>query len=102
MEFFKKLFGGDNTDYKGLVSNGALIVDVRSAGEYSGGHIQGSINIPVDTIQSKMAELKKKGKPVITVCLSGARSGMAQNALTAAGIEAYNGGPWLSLEKKLV
>ncbi len=101
MEFFKKLFGGDSTNYKGLVNKGAIIVDVRSAGEYSGGHINGSINIPVETIQSKMPELKKKGKPVITVCRSGARSAMAQNALVAAGVEAYNGGPWFSLEKKL-
>jgi len=101
MEFFKKLFGGDSTDYKALVSKGALVIDVRSAGEYASGHIKGSTNIPVDVIQSKVAELKKKGKPVITVCRSGARSGMAQSALSAAGIEAYNGGPWFSLEKKL-
>ena len=102
MEFFKKLFGGDNTDYKALVNNGALIIDVRSVGEFTSGHIKGSSNIPAEIIQNKIAELKRKGKPIITVCRSGARSGMAQATLTAAGIEAYNGGPWFSLEKKLV
>lgn len=102
MDFFKRLFGGETTDFKALVGNGAIIVDVRSAGEYAGGHIKGSLNIPVETIQGKVADLKKKGKPIITVCRSGARSGMAQSALTAAGIEAYNGGPWDSLANKLV
>lgn len=101
MDFFKKLFGGETTDFKALVANGAVIIDVRSPAEYASGHIKGSTNIPVNIIQAKAAEFKKKGKPVITVCLSGARSGMAQSALSRAGVEAYNGGPWYSLEKKL-
>jgi phage shock protein E len=41
------------------------------------------------------------GKPVITVCRSGARSGMGKSILAAAGLEAYNGGPWDSLQNKL-
>jgi rhodanese-related sulfurtransferase len=46
-------------------------------------------------------EFKKKGKPVITVCRSGARSGMGKNMLKQHGIEAYNGGPWNSLQQIL-
>jgi phage shock protein E len=97
---FKNLFGAP-TDYKSLVKNGAIIVDVRTSGEFGSGHIKGSINIPVDSIKSKVADLKKKGKPVITVCRSGARSGMAKGILSNAGIEVYNGGPWNSLQSKL-
>jgi phage shock protein E len=99
--FLKKLFGGTSTNYKELVSNGAIIVDVRSASEYKAGHIPGSKNFPLDTIRTKVAELKKINKPVITVCRSGARSGMAKGILKSAGIDVYNGGPWTSLKSKL-
>lgn len=100
MDFLKKMFGGNNTDFKELVKDGALIIDVRSPQEYSSGHIQGSTNIPSEKIQNNINDLKKKGKPVITVCRSGPSS-IAQSVLSSAGIEAYNGGPWFSLEKKL-
>ncbi len=99
--FIKKLFGGSSVNYKELVGNGAIIIDVRSAGEYKSGHIPGSKNFPLDGIRTKIAELKKLNKPVITVCRSGARSGMAKGILKSAGIEAYNGGPWNSLKNKI-
>jgi phage shock protein E len=99
--FLKKLFGGASVNYKELVSNGAIIVDVRSSSEYKAGHIPGSKNFPLDSIRIKLAELKKTNKPVITVCRSGARSGMAKGILKSAGIEVYNGGPWTSLKSKL-
>ena len=83
------------------MSNGAVIVDVRSTGEFKAGHIPGSKNFPLDSIRSKVAELKKLNKPVITVCRSGARSGMAKSILKSAGLEVYNGGPWTSLKNKI-
>lgn len=88
-------------DFAALVSNGAIIVDVRTTGEFKSGHIKGSLNIPLDVIKSKVNELKKKNKPIITCCRSGNRSGMAQSMLAAAGIECYNGGPWNVLEGKI-
>jgi phage shock protein E len=97
----KKIFGGSSVNFKELVSKGAIIIDVRSPGEYKAGHINGSKNFPLDSIRSKVNELKKLGKPVITVCRSGARSGMAKGILKSAGIEVYNGGPWISLKNKL-
>jgi rhodanese-related sulfurtransferase len=45
--------------------------------------------------------LKKKNKKIITVCQSGARSGMATTILAKAGMEAFNGGNWSSLQNKL-
>ncbi len=98
--FIKKLFG-PGTDFRKLMETGAVIVDVRSQGEYRSGHIPGSKNIPLEQVKSKVAELKKSGKPVITVCRSGARSGMAKSVLAAAGVEVYNGGPWNSLQRKI-
>ncbi len=99
--FFKKLFGGNTTNYRELVTKGAVIIDVRTPGEFKSGHIPGSKNFPLDSIRSKVPELKKLNKPVITVCRSGARSGMAKGILKSAGIEAYNGGPWNSLKNKI-
>jgi rhodanese-related sulfurtransferase len=97
---FKKLFG-PAIDYKSLIEKGAIIVDVRSPGEYKSGHIKGSINIPLETVKQKVGELKKKNKPVITVCRSGNRSGIAKTILASNGIEVYNGGAWDSLQNKI-
>ena len=101
LALLKRLFGGASVNYKELVNNGAIIADVRTASEYKAGHIPGSKNFPLDSIQTKIAELKKLNKPVITVCRSGTRSGMAKGILKSAGIEVYKGGPWTSLKSKL-
>ena len=98
--FFKKLFG-PGTDYKSIMAKGAIIVDVRTPEEYKAGHIQGARNIPLDQIKAKAAELKKTGKPIITCCRSGARSGMAKSQLASMGIEVYNGGAWNTLNQKI-
>jgi rhodanese-related sulfurtransferase len=99
-DFLKKLFG-PGTDFKALAEAGAVIIDVRSPQEFDRGHIKGSKNIPVNIIQREMNAIKKLNKPVITVCQSGARSGMAKSVLKAAGIEVYNGGSWFGLKAKL-
>lgn len=96
----KKLFG-PKADFKALVQNGAIILDVRTPEEYKSGHIEGSLNIPVQIIQGKIADLKKKGRPIIAVCRSGARSGVATGMLKNAGIEAYNGGAWNALNNQI-
>lgn len=103
LDTIKKIFGlGPKTDYAGLVKQGALILDVRSKGEYAGGHIKGSINISVDTLSSNLSKLKDKNKPVITCCASGMRSAAAKNILKSKGYaEVYNGGAWSSLQNKI-
>jgi rhodanese-related sulfurtransferase len=98
--FLQRLFG-PKADFKALVEAGALIVDVRTPQEYDAGHIKTSKNIPLQTIQKSIPELKKTGKVVITVCRSGSRSGMAKSILKSAGIETYNGGPWNVLRSKI-
>lgn len=96
MGIFSGLFGGGKTSEKvaDLLEKGALIVDVRTPDEYRAGHITESVNIPLNTIPNKVNELKRKNKPIITCCRSGARSGMAADQLRKAGIEVENGGPW--------
>ena len=100
LNILRKMFGAQ-TDYKALLHNGAMIIDVRTEAEFKSGHIKNSRNIPLNIITGKIEELRNKEKPVITVCRSGNRSGMAQSVLAAAGIEAYNGGAWNQLEAKI-
>lgn len=99
----KKLLGfGPSVNYADLVKQGAVILDVRSKGEYSGGHIKGSINISVDTLKSNLDKLKDKNKTIITCCASGMRSASAKNILKSNGYTSvYNGGGWSSLNNKI-
>jgi len=99
----KNLFGmGVKTDYAQLVKDGAIILDVRSRGEFETGHIRGSVNIPVDQLRSNLNKLKDKNRPIITCCASGMRSASAKTLLKASGYaEVYNGGGWSSLQNKL-
>lgn len=87
-----KLFGGGQT--KEFMERGAVVIDVRSAGEFAGGHVAGSKNIPLPNIESKLKEIKKWNKPVVACCASGMRSGQATDIMKRNGIEAVNGGAW--------
>ena len=90
-----------SVDFKQLKQQGAIIIDVRSPGEFKGGHIQGAINIPLQSIQSSLNKIPK-GKPIITCCASGMRSSSAKSILKSAGYsDVHNGGGWTSLKAKL-
>jgi rhodanese-related sulfurtransferase len=65
---------------KALNSGEAVIVDVRNPGEYAAGHFTGALNIPVDDITSRYAELPKD-RTILTYCITGVRSGMAYTIL---------------------
>jgi phage shock protein E len=102
LNILKNLFSsGPEADFAALLKDGAMIVDVRTPGEFRSGHIKGSVNIPLDEIKSKISELKGKNKTIITCCRSGNRSGMAASILKNAGLESYNGGPWNVLDNKI-
>jgi phage shock protein E len=75
----------------------ATIVDVRTVAEFMGGHVAGSINIPLQEIPERMDELKNLKAPLILCCASGNRSGQAQRFLSQSGIECYNGGSWMDV-----
>ncbi len=96
MGFFQKLFGlGPKVDLADIINNQkALIVDVRTPGEFKQGHVKGSINIPLNTIAQ--ADKKLKGKePIVLCCASGMRSGNATSQLKSKGYsQVFNGGSW--------
>ncbi len=101
IEQLKNMFGIKTIDYRELVKSGAEIIDVRSKGEYAGGHIKGSKNIPVDTLENHIGKLNKN-KTIITCCASGMRSGVAKTLLENNGFKTvYNGGGWSSLQSKI-
>ena len=103
IQALKNLLGiGPKVDYAELAKKGAIILDVRSKGEYSGGHIKGSINISVDTLNNNLSKLKDKNKVIITCCASGMRSASAKSILKSNGYtQVHNGGSWYSLQSKL-
>ncbi|MBA6153445.1 rhodanese-like domain-containing protein [Gelidibacter maritimus] len=89
-------------NYSQLLKEGGVIVDVRSAAEFKGGHIKGSKNMPLSTLSANLSKLKDKNKPIITCCASGMRSASAKNLLKSKGFtQVYNGGGWSSLNNKI-
>ncbi len=98
MGILSSLFG-KKVDLAAIIAGGAKIVDVRSPQEFKSGHVKGSVNIPLDRIRAEVATLKKAGKPIILCCASGMRSGSATSILESEGLEAYNGGPWTSVNR---
>ena len=101
MSLLGKLFGMKSVNYQQLVKEGAVILDVRSPGEFQGGHIKGSINVPLQSIQSSLGKIPKN-KTIITCCASGMRSASAKSILKSAGyVDVHNGGGWMSLKSKI-
>lgn len=96
MELLKNMLGlGPKVDYAELMKNGAAVVDVRSRGEFAGGHAKGAVNIPLDQLNSNLGRFKSKDQVIITCCASGMRSSSAKQILKQAGfVNVHNAGPW--------
>lgn len=71
------------------VDGSVTLLDTRTVGEYSRGHIEGFKNIPVDELRDRLSEIEK-GKPVYVICQSGLRSYIACCILEGNGFDAYN------------
>ena len=71
------LFGNNTKKIQDFKNRDAVILDVRTRKEYDAGAISGSKHIPLNEINTKISEIKKWNKPVITCCASGVRSGNA-------------------------
>lgn len=68
------------------LKNGALVIDVRSAGEFSSGHLPKAVNIPVEQLEAALPEFTKgKDEVLLLHCLSGTRSAMAKSKLKGLG-----------------
>lgn len=101
MGLLNALFGKSKNNVAEYLEKDAVILDVRSHGEYQGGHIEKAMHIPLQELKGRLNEVKKLNKPVIAYCASGMRSGSAINLLKSNGIDAVNGGGMGSLKRKL-
>jgi len=103
IKILQKLFGfGTTINYAELMQKGAIIIDVRSKGEFAGGHIKGAVNIPIDVLKDKLHQLTDKNRTIITCCASGMRSASAKSILKTHGYtDVHNGGGWSSLKNKI-
>lgn len=81
-----------SVDHRALVRDGATLVDVRTPEEFQAGHVAGALNIPVQVIEARMAEIPKE-RPVVLYCRSGARSANAAQMLTRRGYKVVDIGP---------
>ena len=79
---------------------GAVLLDVRTPEEYKQVHIPGSMNIPLDQLETVNQKITDKNTPIFVHCLSGGRSAQAQrglkhlgytNVTNIGGIYQYNG-----------
>ena len=73
------------------------IVDVRTPGEFMGGHVAGSINIPLQEVEQRLEEIKALPQPMILCCASGMRSEQATHYLRGHGVDCENGGGWMEV-----
>ena len=77
-------------DADSLPRDGSVtLLDTRTPGEYSAGHSEGFINIPVDDLRERLHELDRT-KPVYVICQSGLRSYIACRILAGHGFDCYN------------
>lgn len=85
--FLWRRFAGKTSavDARKLVADGAALIDVRSPGEFGGGHLPGAKNIPVGDIGRRAGEIGPKDQPVVLYCASGMRSASAASQLRSLG-----------------
>jgi phage shock protein E len=79
------------------IKNGEVtVVDVRTRAEFAGGHVAGSVNIPLQEIPVYLDKIRGM-KNIIVCCATGNRSDQAMRFLLAQGIDSQNGGSWLDI-----
>jgi phage shock protein E len=102
LENIKKLLGIKTIDFTQLVCDGAIVLDVRTTAEFGGGHIKGSVNVPLNKMPNYLPKIKDKNKSIIVCCASGSRSAQAMGVLKYNGFtNIYDGGSWYRLNSKL-
>ena len=89
-------------DVSSLPKDGSVnLIDTRTKGEYRLGHIDGFINIPVDSLRERMNEIDKS-KPVYIVCQVGLRGYLACRILSGYGYDCYNLSGGYALYKEII
>lgn len=83
---------------KKLIASGAVVLDVRTADEFAGGHVDKATNVPVDQVEAQLPQIAQlvgndKSKPIVVYCAAGGRAARAKRALEQAGYtNVVNGG----------
>jgi phage shock protein E len=73
-------------DAREYLKKGALVIDVRSPGEFNSGHLSPAINIPLDEIGVALPRrVQDKDQVLLLHCQSGMRSGIAAKKLKGMG-----------------
>ncbi len=76
-----------------------IIIDVRSAAEYSNGHVARSRNLPLGQLRSKISKYAQRLDEIWVCCASGSRSGTARKQLLEMGYKRVKDiGPWTNLK----
>ena len=84
---------GDPSVVREKIKAGALMVDVRTPAEVAAGAYQGAIDIPLDQVEKRLADLGDHKHPVVLYCRSGHRAGVAKSILEKNGFsDVTNGG----------
>lgn len=100
IDFIKNLLG-KSEDITEILKKGAFLVDVRTPNEFDGGHVKGSVNIPLDRVLNSLNQFKGK-EYIVVFCRSGNRSSQAKAILEKNGFKnVINGGTWQSVNDKL-
>ncbi|RZJ34601.1 MAG: rhodanese-like domain-containing protein [Flavobacterium sp.] len=100
--FLKELLsGGEKSNLKKIIDDGAFLVDVQSPAEFAQGSVRGSVNIPVDQIEHQLSRFRDKAH-IVVFCRSGMRSNQAKKILERNGIpNVSNGGTWNQINQIL-
>jgi rhodanese-related sulfurtransferase len=93
INFLKKIFGFEDSEkLVEAIKNGAMLIDVRSEGEFASGSIKNAVNIPLNEISNQKNKFKNN-ENIVVFCRSGMRSKQAQSILKQVGFEnVFNGG----------
>lgn len=83
--FFMFARAGAESGAKEAIKAGAKLVDVRTPEEFGAGHLQSAVNIPVDELATRLADVGPKDAAVVVYCRSGSRSARAKQILSDAG-----------------
>ena len=94
---FLKYTKGNTKNYKELLNQGAIIIDVRSESEYKSGCRKNSINVPLKDLTYRINEFDKKDN-IVTVCAAGIRAESAKKIFESKGYNVANGGRWTNLK----
>jgi len=82
------------------LSKNAQLLDVRSSSEFNASSLPGSLNVPVQSIDSRMSEIDKT-RPVVVYCAMGGRSTIAAAKLKSKGYKVVDAGGIKTVSKHL-